>query len=266
MKPKQEHIYYIAGLNKDEVKSSPFVERLLSKGYEIVYLVEAIDEYCLSNLPEFEGKKFQNVAKEGLTIAESDNAKAAFEKMKTDFEPLLQWMKETALKDQVAKVVVSERLTESPCALVASTFGWTGNMERLVLSNAHQKANDAQNSYYLNQKKTLEINPRHPIMKELLRRIEAGRTDTNTQSIATLLFRTATLRSGYMLKETADYASSVESLLRDSLGIPEEEVADVDEHIQEEPSDDKPVDDEEIQAEKDDDDVMNAIGEEHEEL
>jgi len=153
MKPKQEHIYYIAGANKEEVAKSPFVERLLKKGYEVLYLVEAVDEYCISALPEFEGKKFQNVAKEGFTLSESESSKEKKEALATRFEPLVKWLNDDALKGQISKASVSERLSDSPCALVASMFGWTGNMERLAVSNAHQKSDDPQRSYYLNQKK-----------------------------------------------------------------------------------------------------------------
>lgn len=160
MKPKQEHIYFIAGASRAEVEKTPFAERLLSRGYEVLYLVEAVDEYSISALPEFDGKKFQNIAKEGFVLNESEESKAKFEELKTEFEPLLKWLNDVALKDKIAKALVSERLSNSPCALVASMFGWTGNMERLALANAHQKTDDPQRQYYLNQRKTLEINPR----------------------------------------------------------------------------------------------------------
>lgn len=101
MKEKQDAIYYIAGASLEEVEKSPFVERLVKKGYEVLYLTEAVDEYCISALPEFEGKKFQNVAKEGVELDEGESAKAKLESLKTQFEPLTKWMTEVALKDQV---------------------------------------------------------------------------------------------------------------------------------------------------------------------
>lgn len=230
MKPKQNQIFYIAGSSRKEVESSPFVERLLKKGYEVLYLVEPVDEYCLSSLPEFEGKVFQNIAKEGFTLPE-DQKKT--DTLKTKFESLTKWLSESALKDKIAKAQVSERLTESPCALVASMFGWTGNMERLAISNAHQKSDDPQRSYYLNQRKTLEINPRHPLIKELNHRVEDNPEDPKAKEIALMMFRTATLRSGYMLQDTAEFAQSVELMMRQTLGIPEDEQ--VEEEIEEEP-------------------------------
>lgn len=236
MKPKQNQIFYIAGASRKEVESSPFVERLLKKGYEVLYLVEPVDEYCLSSLPEFEGKVFQNIAKEGFNLPEDQKK---MDTLKTKFETLTKWLSETALKDKIAKAQVSERLTESPCALVASMFGWTGNMERLALSNAHQKSDDPQRSYYLNQRKTLEINPRHPLIKELYRRVEDDPEDPKAKDIALMMFRTATLRSGYLLQDTAEFAQTVEVMMRQTLGIPEDEQVeeDIDEEPEEQPED-----------------------------
>ncbi|KAJ8941557.1 hypothetical protein NQ318_011515 [Aromia moschata] len=231
MKSKQEKIFYIAGSSKEEVQKSPFVERLLRKGYEVLYLVEAVDEYTISAIPEFEGKKFQNVAKEGFSLTESEGGKEQLEQLKTTFEPLTKWLSDDALKDQIAKATISERLSDSPCALVASLFGWTGNMERLAVSNAHQKSDDPQRSYYLNQKKTLEINPRHPLMRELLKRVNDDPADLTAKDMALMLFRTATLRSGYMLRETADFAQSVEAMMRKTLGVPLDEQVEEEEEL-----------------------------------
>lgn len=133
----------MAGNGRKEVEQSPFVERLLKKGYEVLYLTEPVDEYCIQSLPEFEGKKLQNVAKEGVKLDNSDAAKENMEAMETEFEPLLKWLKETALTEMIEKATISERLTESPCALVASSYGWSGNMERIMKSQAYQKAGDS---------------------------------------------------------------------------------------------------------------------------
>ncbi|XP_078040695.1 heat shock protein 90 Gp93 [Augochlora pura] len=238
MKPSQQYIYYIAGSSEEEVKKSPFVERLDKKGYEVLYLTEAVDEYAISGLPEFDGKKFQNVAKEGFSLEEGDEAKERMEQLKTTFEPLIKWLNDI-LKDYVSKAQVSERLTDSPCALIASMFGWTGNMERLAISNAHQKSDDPQKTYYLNQKKTLEINPRHPLIRELLRRVKVDTADETAKDIALMMFRTATLRSGYMLRETASFADSVEQLMRKTLNIPLDEQPEEEEESLEETEEDK---------------------------
>ncbi|GAB6020044.1 hypothetical protein CHUAL_002791 [Chamberlinius hualienensis] len=216
MKEKQEHIYYMAGASRAEVETSPFVEKLIKKGYEVLYLVEAVDEYAINALPEFEGKKFQNVAKEGFTFP---GQKEYLEKAKERFEPLLKWLQESALKDKILKATVSERLTDSPCALVAGMFGWTANMERLAVSNAHAKTQDTQKDFYLSQKKTLEVNPRHPVIKELLRRVEADKEDELAKKTAQVLLETATLRSGYMLQDMLGFADRVDTMMRSSLGV-----------------------------------------------
>jgi len=125
MKEKQEHMYFMSAPSRQEAEASPFVERLLKKGYEVMYLVDPVDEYCVQNLPEFEGKKFQNVAKEGLQFGdEGEREKEKLEELEENFKPLTAWLKDTALKEVIDKAVVSNRLTDSPCALVASQYGW----------------------------------------------------------------------------------------------------------------------------------------------
>lgn len=258
MKPKQEWIYYIAASSRHEAEKSPFIERLIARGYEVIYLVEAVDEYCIGALPEFDGKKFQNVAKEGFTLPESEEAKAKFEELKSKFEPLAKWFQEVGLKDKITKAMVSEKLTNTPCVLIASMFGWTGNMERLALSNAHKKANDVSQSYYLNQKKALEFNPRHPVIKELLRRIDLDQNDERAKEIADLLLDTAVLRSGFMLHETSRFADSIDKLLRTSLNV---EDAEFDPEVEEFPE--QPAGEE--TTENDEEEIDGDI-EEHDEL
>merc|ERR1739838_979385 len=258
MKEKQEHIYYVAGSSMKEVKASPFVERLLKKGYEVLYLTEAIDEYAINAVPEFEGKKFQNVAKEGLTLDDSGGAKEYQKHLEERFKPLTKWLGEEVLKDEILKAEVGERLISTPCALVTSKFGWTGNMQRIITSQTHSKTNDVNREYYLSQKKTLEINPRHPLIKELLKRVQADTEDVQAKNIADMMFKTATLRSGYMLKDTVDFSKTVEEMMRATLGIP------LDEQVEEEPEipDEPDMDEEEIDDEED----AGDIEEMHDEL
>lgn len=229
MKPDQEFIYYLAGTSFDEVARSPFVEALQKQGYEILFLTDAVDEYTISSLTDFEDKKFQNIAKDGLRLKENEENKERTEQLKKEFEPLMSWLEKIALKDRIQKVTISQRLHQSPCALVASQFGWSGNMERLARSNAHAKSKDMSRDFYLSQKKLFEINPKHPVIKELLRIVSADQGDEQAYNIANLLFETATLRSGYNLENTADYAIRVESLLRRSLGISPNEPIEEDE-------------------------------------
>jgi len=257
MKDKQESIFYAAGGSKEEVMNSPFVERLLKKGYEVLYLTEAVDEYAVSALPEFEGKKFQNVAKEGFNIdGDTEAVKQRKEATKERFDPLIKWLGEDALKDQILRAEVSERLVESPCVLVTSKFGWTGNMQKIIQSQTHSKSQDMQRDYYLNQKKTLEINTRHPLVKELLRRVEDNPADPMAKDIAVMMFNTATLRSGFPLRDTTtNFAGAIETMMRKSLGV------DLDEPIEEE----EEINDEEPPEEDDDDEEEEEDEEEDEE-
>merc|ERR1712013_281037 len=151
------------------------------------------------------------------------------------FEPLTKWLGEDALKDHILRAEVSERLTDSPCALITSKFGWTSNMQKIIQSQTHSKTQDMQRDYYLNQKKTLEINPRHPLIKELLRRVEDNPEDKTAKEMATMMFNTATLRSGFSLKDTVNFAESIEKMMRETLGV------DADEQVEEEEEDEEDV-------------------------
>merc|ERR1719290_175632 len=252
MKDKQESIFYMAGGSTEEVSKSPFVERLLKKGYEILFLTEAVDEYAISALPEFEGKKFQNVAKEGFSIdGDTDAAKARKAEIAEKFEPLMKWLGEDALKDHILRAEVSERLVDSPCALITSQFGWTANMQKIIQSQTHSKSQDMQRDYYLNQKKALEINVRHPLIKELLRRVEDNPDDKVAKDMATMMFNTATLRSGFSLKDTVNFAESIELMMRQTLGVDADEKPDEEEEVQdEEPPEDDDEEEEEDEEEK----------------
>merc|ERR1719295_1322948 len=260
MKEKQENIFYMAGGSKEEVEKSPFVERLLKKGFEVLYLTEAVDEYAISALPEFDGKKFQNVAKEGFSIdGDTEAAKAMKAEVKERFEPLLKWMGEEALKDHILKAEISERLSNSPCALITSKFGWTANMQRIIQSQTHSKSQDMQRHYYLNQKKTLEVNPRHPLIKELLRRVEDNPADATAKDMALMMYNTATLRSGYALKDTVNFAEHIEKMMRQTLGVDENEAVEEEaELVEEEPVEE--VDDDEEEEEEEEEEAEPAGG------
>ncbi|KAM9754269.1 endoplasmin [Menidia menidia] len=261
MKEKQDKIYFMAGTSRKEAESSPFVERLLKKGYEVIYLTEPVDEYCIQALPEFDGKRFQNVAKEGVKFEESDKTKEKREAQEKEFEPLTTWLKDHALKDKIEKAILSQRLTNSPCALVASQYGWSGNMERIMKAQAYQTGKDISTNYYASQKKTLEINPKHPLVKQMLSRVSADADDQTATDLAVVLFETATLRSGYQLADTKAYGERIERMLRLSMNVPlEEQVEEEPEEELEEPEDAADDDDSEEKEEivDDDDDTSNT--------
>ncbi|KAI6214183.1 Endoplasmin [Aphelenchoides besseyi] len=242
MKEKQESIFYIAGTSRAELESSPFVEALLKKGYEVLYLTEP----------------FLNLAKEGLKLNQGEKAKEVLEQLEKQYDPLIDWLRDKGLKNKIEKAVISERLTKSPSALVASSYGWSGNMERIMKSQAYAKAKDPTQDFYANQKKIFEINPRHPVVKELLRRIEADQEDPKAYSTAQLLFETATLRSGYSLQDQVGFAERIETILRQSLDIG------LDDPVEEEHE----LEEETVETEKNDEEKTDEVKveEEHTEL
>merc|ERR1712206_51786 len=150
MKEGQNDIYYITGESVAGVSSSPFLENLRKKGLEVIYMVDPIDEYSVQQLKEFDGKKLKSVTKEGLDIDDEDEKKKIGE-LKAEFEPLTKLMKEV-LGDKVEKVVVSNRMADSPCVLVTGEYGWSANMERIMKAQALR---DASQSQYMTSKKTM---------------------------------------------------------------------------------------------------------------
>lgn len=258
MKEKQDKIYFMAGTSRKEAESSPFVERLLKKGYEVIYLTEPVDEYCIQALPEFDGKRFQNVAKEGVKFDESDKSKEKREALEKEYEPLTTWLKDKALKDKIEKAVLSQRLTNSPCALVASQYGWSGNMERIMKAQAYQTGKDISTNYYASQKKTLEINPKHPLIKQMLNRVNTDSEDQTASDLAVVLFETATLRSGYQLVDTKAYGDRIERMLRLSMNVP------LDEQVEEEPEE-EPEEEAAEDAEDDSEDKEEIVDDEDDE-
>jgi len=216
MKEKQEHIYFMTGTSRAECEKSPFVEKLLKKGYEVLYLVDPIDEYTIQNLPEFEGKKFQNAAKENLNLQESDKAKETMEVLGREFDTLLNGLKDKILSSGIEKAILSTRLVDSPCALVASQYGHSGNMERIMKSQAYAKAGGADVS---NQKKILELNPFHPLVKELNDLYKADAESDSAKDLALALYDTALLRSGYSLRDTTAFSDRMDKLLRRSFNV-----------------------------------------------
>jgi len=251
MKEKQEFIYFIAGTSRDELAKSPFVERLLKKGYEVLYLVDPIDEYCMQSLPEFEGKRFQNVAKDGLNLDKSKEGEERQKELEKRYEPLINWIKNGALKDKIENVKVSSRLVQTPMALVANQYGYSGNMERITRAQAYQKSGgDSATNYYYGQKKILEINPGHPLIKELLRRVDSNPNDQKAKDLVELMFESATLRSGYELRDTAGFADRIESMLRSAMNVSPDEKVDEEPEFEESSSSssDKSNDNEEVNA------------------
>lgn len=161
MKENQTSIYYITGESREAVANSAFVERVKKRGFEVVYMVDPIDEYCVQQLKEFDGKKLVSVTREGLELPESEDEKKKFEEDQVKYEKLCKVIKDI-LDKKVQKVSVSNRLVSSPCCIVTSEYGWSANMERIMKAQALR---DSSTMGYMASKKNLEINPDHSIMK-----------------------------------------------------------------------------------------------------
>ena len=219
MKEGQSSIYYITGESKKVVETSPFVERLRKKGVEVLYMVDPIDEYAVQQLKEYDDKKLVCVTKEGVDLGDDADEKAAFEAAKPSYEKLCKTMKEV-LGEAVTKVVVSNRMVDSPCVLVTGEYGWSANMERIMKAQALR---DTQMGGPMAGQKTMEINYLHPIIKTMRTKLEEDETDKTVKDLIWLMYDTSLLTSGFSLDQPTVFASRIHRLIHLGLGLEAEE-------------------------------------------
>ena len=222
MKEGQKHIYYITGESKQHVSNSPFIEKLKNKGIEVLYMIDSIDEYAVQQLKDFEGKTLKCCTKEGLDLEETEDEKKAFEDLKQAYDPVCKKIKEI-LDSKVEKVVVGQRMEDSPCVLVTSEFGWTANMERIMKAQALR---DNSMTNYMVSKKTMEINPKHGIVRELKNILDKDSSNSTIKDIVWLLYDTSLLDSGFSIEDPNAFAKRMHKMLlfglQDDTSIPAE--------------------------------------------
>jgi len=215
----QKDIYYITGESRKAIQNAPFLEGFKKKGIEVLYMTDAIDEYVVSKFKEYDDKKLVPVTKEGIELPKSEEEQKKWDEVKKQFEELNKVIKDI-LGDKVEKVVSSDRLVKSPCCLVTGEFGWSANMERIMKAQALR---DNSMSTFMVSKKTLEINPEHPIISELRKKAENDKNDKTLKDLVWLLFDTALLSSGFSLEDPSSFAQRIHRMVRLGLSIEAEE-------------------------------------------
>ena len=218
MPENQKSIYYISGESKSAVATSPCIEKLKQRGFEVLYMVEPIDEYAMQQLKEFDGKKFVSVTRETLELEETETDKAHWEKRQKELEPLCKFVKET-LNDKIEKVTLSKRLSDSPCILVTGEFGLSANMERIM------KAQTLGNNHMMpmSSKKTMELNADHPIIIVMENRYSLDEKDRTIKDLINLMYDSSLLASGFSLDEPATFTSRINRLIKIGLSIDDDD-------------------------------------------
>jgi len=220
MKEGQKSIYYVAGESQEALEKSPFLEKLLLKGFEVIYFTDPIDEYTMQNLTEFDEFKFSNASKEDMKFGDADeDEKKQFKKTKEHFKPFTKWWKDallTSYPDSIENVKISNRLSTTPCVVVTSKYGWSANMERIMRAQA---LSDDSRAQYMKGKKTLEINYKHPLVAALKEKYDADGEDESSKNLAVVMFETALIESGFVIDDSKSMASRVFDLLKDKMGV-----------------------------------------------
>ena len=266
MQESQESIYYMSGESLETMKKAPALQIFLKKDLEVLMLPDHLDEPCLQKLADYEGKKFVSIQKADVKLDETEDEKKKFNKIKDMYKPLTDWWKKKltdltesgAMKEagvKVERVEVSKRLTDSPVVVVTSQFGYSAQQEKVMKSQAFQ--NKEQLSMMAGRK-TLEVNPNHPVIVDLLAKVKASEGDEAAAKTAEVLFQTALIESGFEIADPSALVNHVYRLMSKELGVnpdaPLKEI-EVPEEEEEAEEEDKEEDDSEEDSKEDKEDL-----------
>ena len=214
MKESQPGIFYITGPSQQAIDTSPFVEKLLEKDYEVIFMTQAIDEYVVQQLKEYSDKKLICATKEGLDLDTADE-KTEFKEAEKQYEKLCTIIKST-LGELVSKVVISNRMVNSPSALVTSQYGWSANMERIMSAQA---LNHDMMARQMQGQRILELNYKHKIINSMLEKFNENENDTTVKDLIWLMYETSIITSGYSLPRPTEFANRLNKLVELGLGL-----------------------------------------------
>merc|ERR1719515_317864 len=227
MQETQESIYYMSGDSLDTMKKLPSLQIFKKKDLEVLMLPDHLDEPCIQKLADYEGKKFVSIQKADVKLDETEEEQKRYGKLKDMYKPLTDWWKDKlteftekgAMKDagvKVEKVEISKRLTESPVVVVTSQFGYSAQQEKIMKAQAFQNKDQIQ---MMSGRKTLEINPNHPVIVDLLSKVKADKEDKVAVDSAQVLFQTALIESGYEIADPSALVKRVYKLMSKELGV-----------------------------------------------
>lgn len=217
MKEGQKDIFYVTGESLASVKNLACIEKVKKRGYEVIYLVDAIDEYMISHLSEHDGKKMVNCSREGFSLEETDEEKKAFEETKVAWADVCKAIKDV-LGEKVKDVVVSNKIVSRPCVLVSDQYGWTANMERIMKAQALR---NNEPYMFMGSKKIMEINPEHAIMKTIKEKVGTGEGASegaggarDIKPIVQLLYDTVLIDSGFSIEDPSNFTGRIYRLIQ----------------------------------------------------
>merc|ERR1712226_1293409 len=227
MQESQESIYYMSGESLEVMQKAPALQMFKKKDLEVLMLADHLDEPCLQKLADYEGKKFVSIQKADVKLDETEEEKKRFAKIKDLFKPLTDWWKEKltdltekgAMKDsgvKIEKVELSKRLTDSPVVVVTSQFGYSAQQEKVMKAQSFQNKNQLS---MMSGRKTLEVNPNHPVVVDLLSKVKGDKEDKAALDTAQVLFQTALIESGYEIADPSALVNRVYRLMSKELGV-----------------------------------------------